>query len=162
MSKQKCGLTITFDIALFTPCTKYEANLDGLDFPINIPLSKDESRLLFGENATIADDYYQDLHFTQRDGLRDSIKQALSQNFELMDINTGTKMGVGYAPVGVMRDVVLHGTYPYAIALEVSDELSAADRLELTKKVVKVISNELSRFEVRTGASAFLSEVCEY
>lgn len=87
MSKQKCGLTITFDIALFTPCTKYEANLDGLDFPINIPLSKDESRLLFGENATIADDYYQDLHFTQRDGLRDSIKQALSQNFELMDIS---------------------------------------------------------------------------
>lgn len=162
MSKQKCGLTITFDIALFTPCTKYEANLDGLDFPINIPLSKDESRLLFGENATIADDYYQDLHFTQRDGLRDSIKQALSQNFELMDINTGTKMGARYAPVGVMRDVVLYGTYPYAIALEVSDELSAADRLELTKKVVKVIRNELSRFEVRTGASAFLSEVYEY
>lgn len=162
MSKQKCGLTMTFDIDLFTPCMKYEANLDRLDFPINIPLSKDESRLLFGENATIADDYYQDLHFTQRDGLRDSIKQALSQNFELMDINTGTKMGVGHAPVGVMRDVVLHGTYPYAIALEVSDKLSAADRLELTKKVVKVISNELSRFEVRTGASAFLSEVCEY
>ena len=162
MSKQKCGLTMTFDIDLFTPCTKYEANLDGLDFPINIPLLNEESKLLFGENAAIADGYYQDLHFTQRDGLRDSIKQALSQNFELMDINTGTKMGVGYAPVGVMRDVVLHGTYPYASALEVSDELSAADRLELTKKVVKVISNELSRFEVRTGASAFLSEVCEY
>lgn len=79
-----------------------------------------------------------------------------------MDINAGTKMGVGYALVGVMRDVVLHGTYPYTIALEVSDELSAADRLELTKKVVKVINNELSRFEVRTGASAFLSEVYEY
>lgn len=28
---------MTFDIDLFTPCTKYEANLDGLDFPINIP-----------------------------------------------------------------------------------------------------------------------------
>ena len=162
MSKQKCGLTMTFDIDLFTPCTKYEANLDGLDFPINIPLLNEESKSLFGENAAIADGYYQDLHFTQRDGLRDSIKQALSQNFELMDINTGTKMGVGYAPVGVMRDVVLHGTYPNAIALEVSDELSATDRLELTKKVVKVISNELSRFEVRTGASAFLSEVCEH
>ena len=162
MSKQKCGLTLTFDIDLFTPCTKYEANLDGLDFPINIPLLKDESKLLFGENAAVADDYYQDLHYTQKRGLYDSIKQALGQNFELMDIDTGSRMGVGYAPVGVMRDVVLHGTYPYAIALEVSDELSAADRLELTKKVVKVISNELSRFEVRTGASAFLSEVCEY
>lgn len=162
MSEKKYGLTMTFDIDLFTPCTKYEVNLDGLDFPINIPLLNEESKLLFGENAAIADGYYQDLHYTQRDGLRDSIKQALSQNFELMDINMGTKMGVGYAPVGVMRDVVLHGTYPYAIALEVSDELSAADRLELTKKVVKVINNELSRFEVRTGASAFLSEVCEY
>lgn len=162
MSKEKCGLTVTFDIDLFTPCTKYDANLDGLDFPVNIPLSKDESKLLFGENAAVADDYYQDLHYTQKSGLYDSIKQALGQNFELMDIDTGSKMGIGYAPVGVMRDVVLHGTYPYVIALEVSDELSAADRLELTKKVVKVISNELSRFEVRTGASAFLSEVCEY
>lgn len=162
MSKQKCGLTMTFDIDLFTPCTKYEANLDGLDFPINIPLLNEESKLLFGENAAIADGYYQDLHYIQRDGLYDSIKQALSQDFELVGINAGTKMGAGYAPVGVMRDVVLHGTYPYAIALEVSDELSAADRLELTKKVVKVISNELSRFEVRTGASAFLSEVCEH
>ena len=36
MSERKYGLTITFDIDLFTPCTKYEANLDGLDFPINI------------------------------------------------------------------------------------------------------------------------------
>lgn len=34
MSEQKYALTITFDIDLFTPCTKYEANLDGLDFPI--------------------------------------------------------------------------------------------------------------------------------
>lgn len=162
MSKEKCGLTVTFDIDLFTPCTKYEANLDGLDFPVNIPLLKDESKLLFGENAAIADGYYQDLHYTQKRGLYDSIKQALGQNFELMDIDTGSRIGIGYAPVGVMRDVALHGTYPYAIALEVSDELSAADRLELTKKVVKVISNELSRFEVRTGASAFLSEVCEH
>lgn len=110
----------------------------------------------------MADDYYQDLHFAQRNGLRDSIKQALSQNFELMNINTGTKMGVGYAPVGIMRDVVLHGTYPYEIVLEVSDELSTTDRLELTKKVVKVINAELSGFEARTGATAFLSEVYEY
>lgn len=70
-------MTLTFDIDLFTPCTKYEANLDGLDFPINIPLSKDESKLLFGENAAVADDYYQDLHYTQKRGLYDSIKQAL-------------------------------------------------------------------------------------
>lgn len=162
MSEKSCSLTITFDIALFTPCTKYEANLDGLDFPINIPLSKDESELLFGENATSADNYYQDLHFHQRNGLRDSIKQALSQNFELMDIDAGTKLGVGYAPVGVMRDLGLRGTYPYVVVLEVSDELSAVDRLELTKKVVHVINTELSGFEVRTGADALLSEVSYY
>ena len=162
MSEQKYGLTITFDIDLFTPCTKYEANLDGLDFPINIPLSKDESKLLFGKNAAIADDYYQALHFTQKSGLRDSIKQDLEQNFELMVINTGTKMGIGYVPVGVMRDFTLHGVYPYAIALEVSDELHNDDRLELIKMIIKIINTELSRFEVRTGATALLSEVCEY
>ncbi len=162
MSKEKCGLTLTFDIDLFTPCTKYEANLDGLDFPINIPLSKDESKLLFGENAAVADDYYQDLHYTQKSGLYDSIKQALGQNFELMDIDTSSRMGIGYAPVGVMRDVVLHGTYPYVITLEVSDEMSGADKLELIKKAFKVINTELSRFEVRTGSSAFLEDVCTY
>ena len=129
MSERKYGLTITFDIDLFTPCTKYEANLDGLDFPINIPLSNDESRLLFGKNAAMADDYYQALHYAQKSGLYDSIKQALEQNFELMGINTGTKMGIGYAPVGVMRDLTLHGVYPYAIALEVSDKLNNDDRL---------------------------------
>ena len=95
MSERKYGLTITFDIDLFTPCTKYEANLDGLDFPINIPLSNDESMLLFGKNAAMADDYYQALHYAQKSGLYDSIKQALEQNFELMGINTGTKMGNG-------------------------------------------------------------------
>lgn len=36
------------------------------------------------------------------------------------------------------------------------------DRLELIKMVIKVINAELSRFEVRTGATALLSEVCEY
>lgn len=162
MSKEKCGLTLTFDIDLFTPCTKYEANLDGLDFPINIPLSKDESKLLFGENAAVADDYYQDLHYTQKRGLYDSIKQALGQNFELMDIDTSSRMGIGYAPVGVMRDVALHGTYPYVVWLDVTSEPNNADRFESIKKVAKVINSELSRFEVRTGASAFLSEVCEY
>lgn len=40
VSKEKCDLTVTFDIDLFTLCTKYEANFDGLDFPVNIPLSK--------------------------------------------------------------------------------------------------------------------------
>ena len=162
MSKEKCGLTLTFDIDLFTPCTKYEANLDGLDFPINIPLSKDESKLLFGENAAVADDYYQDLHYTQKRGLYDSIKQALGQNFELMDIDTGSRMGIGYAPVGVMHNVVLRGTYKYVIWLEVPSELNNADRLELIKKTAKVINTELSRFEVRTGATALLSEVYEY
>lgn len=29
VSKEKCDLAVTFDIDLFTPCTKYEANLDG-------------------------------------------------------------------------------------------------------------------------------------
>lgn len=162
MSEKKCGLTTTFDIDLFTPCTKYEANLDGLDFPINIPLLNEESKLLFGENAAIADDYYQTLHYNQKSGLYDSIKQALGQNFELTDIDTSSRMGIGYAPVGVMRDVVLHGTYPYVITLEVSDEMSGADKLELIKKAVKVINTELSRFEVRTGATALLSEACEY
>lgn len=162
MSEKKYGLTVTFDIDLFTPCTKYEANLDGLDFPINIPLLNEESKLLFGENAAIADGYYQALHYDQKSGLYDSIKQALGQNFELMDIDTGSKMGIGYAPVGVMRNVTLHGTYPYVITLEVSDKMSGADKLELIKKAVKVINTELSRFEVRTGATALLSEVCEY
>lgn len=162
MSKEKCGLTLTFYIDLFTPCAKYEAKLDGLDFPINTPLSKDESKLLFGENAAVADDYYQDLHYTQKSGLYDSIKQALGQNFELVYIDTGSRMGIGYAPVGVMRDVALHGTYPYVIALEVSDKMSGADKLELIKKAVKVINTELSRFEVRTGSSAFLEDVCTY
>ena len=162
MSKEKCGLTLTFDIDLFTPCTKYEANLDGLDFPINIPLSKYEPELLFGENAVVADVYYQDLHYNQKSGLYDSIKRTLGQNFELMDIDSGSRMGIGYAPVGVMRDVVLHGTYPYVITLEVSDEMSGADKLELIKKAAKVINTELSGFEVRTGATALLSEVCEY
>lgn len=37
--------------------------VDGLDFPINIPLSKDESKLIFGKNAAMADDYYQALHY---------------------------------------------------------------------------------------------------
>ena len=162
MSKEKCGLTVTFDIDLFTPCTKYEANLDGLDFPVNIPLSKDESKLLFGENAVVADDYYQDLHYAQKSGLYDSIKRTLGQNFELTDIDTSSRMGIGYATVGVMCDVVLHGTYPYVITLEVSDEMSGADKLELIKKAVKVINTELSRFEVRTGSSAFLEDVCTY
>lgn len=162
MSERKYGLTITFDIDLFTPCTKYEANLDGLDFPINIPLSNDESRLLFGKNAAMADDYYQALHYAQKSGLYDSIKQALIQNFEWMSISAGTRMGIGYAPVGVMRDLTLHGVYSYAIALEVSGELNNDDRLELTKQVIKVINNELSGFEVRTDATALLSEVCEY
>lgn len=162
MSERKYGLTITFDIDLFTPCTKYEANLDGLDFPVNIPLLKDESRLLFGENAVVADDYYQDLHYTQKIGLYDSIKQALGQNFELIDIDSSSRMGIGYAPVGVMHDVALHGTYPYIITLEVSDEMSGADKLELIKMIIKIINAELSRFEVRTGATALLSEVCEY
>lgn len=80
-----------------------------------------------------------------------------------MGINTGTKMGIGYAPVGVMRDLTLHGVYPYAIALEgVSDKLNNDDRLELIKMTIKIINAELSRFEVRTGATALLSEVCEY
>lgn len=162
MSERKYGLTITFDIDLFTPCTQYEANLDGLDFPINIPLSEDESKLLFGKNAAIADDYYQDLHYNQRIGLDDSIKQALGQNFELTDIDTASRAGIGYAPVGVMRDVALRGTYKYIVWLEVPSELNNADRLELIKKTAKVINTELSRFEVRTGATALLSEVCEY
>ena len=68
MSKEKCGLTLTLDIELFTPCTKYEAKLDGLELPIKIPLSKDESKLRVGENAAVADDYYQDLHYTQKRG----------------------------------------------------------------------------------------------
>lgn len=79
-----------------------------------------------------------------------------------MSVNSGTKMGAGYAPVGVMRDLVLHGVYPYEITLEVSDELNNDDRLELIKMVIKVINAELSRFEVGTGATALLSEVCEY
>lgn len=162
MSKEKCGLTLTFDIDLFTPCTKYEANLDGLDFPINIPLSKDESKLLFGENAAVADDYYRDLHYTQKRGLYDSIKQALGQNFELMDIDTSSRMGIGYAPVGVTRDVALHGTYPYVIAVETPEELNAKDKHELLIRVCKTINDELSRFEVRTGSSAFLEDVCTY
>ena len=123
---------------------------------------EDESRLLFGKNAAMADDYYQALHYAQKSGLYDSIKQALIQNFEWMSISAGTRMGIGYMLVGVMRDLTLHGVYPYAIALEVSDGLNNADRLELTKQVVKVINNELSGFEVRTGATALLSEVCEY
>lgn len=162
MSRQKYGLTITFDIDLFTPCTKHEANLDGLDFPVNLPLLDEESKLLFGENAEIADGYYQALHYDQKSRLYDSIKQALGQNFGLMGINTGTKAGGGYALVGVMRDLTLHGVYPYEITLEVSDELNNDDRLELIKMVIKVINAELSRFEVRTGATALLSEVCEY
>lgn len=40
--------------------------------------------------------------------------------------------------------------------------MSGADKLELIKKAVKVINTELSRFEVRTGATALLSEVREY
>lgn len=118
--------------------------------------------MLFGKNAAMADDYYQALHYAQKSGLYDSIKQALIQNFEWMSISAGTRMGIGYMLVGVMRDLTLHGVYPYAIALEVSDGLNNADRLELTEQVVKVINNELSRFEVRTGATALLSEVCEY
>lgn len=162
MSEQKYGLTITFDIDLFTPCTKYEANLDGLDFPINIPLLNEESKLLFGENAAIADGYYQALHYDQKSGLYDSIKRTLGQNFELTDIDTSSRMGIGYAPVGVMRNVTLHGTYQYIVWLEISSELHKADGFELIEKVAKVINTELSRFEVRTGATALLSEVCEY
>jgi hypothetical protein len=162
MSEKKYGLTVTFDIDLFTPCTKYEANLDGLDFPINIPLLNEESKLLFGENAAIADGYYQALHYDQKSGLYDSIKQALGQNFELMDIDTGSRMGIGYTPVGVMRNVALHGTYQYIVWLEVPSELHKADGFELIKKVAKVVNTELSRFEIRTGATALLSEVRGY
>ena len=79
-----------------------------------------------------------------------------------MSIDAGTKMGTGYMPVGVMRDLTLHGVYPYAITLEVSDELNNDDRLELIKMIIKIINAELSEFEVRTGATALLSEVCEY
>lgn len=93
---------------------------------------------------------------------RKDVKQALSQDFELVGINAGTKMGAGYAPVGVMNDVALHGTYPYVVWLDVTNEPNNADRFESIKKVAKVINSELSRFEVRTGTSAFLSEVCEH
>lgn len=139
MSKEKCGLTLTFDIDLFTPCTKYEANLDGLDFPINLPLSKDESKLLFGENAAVADDYYQDLHYTQKRGLYDSIKQALGQNFELMDIDTSSRMGIGYAPVGVTRDYVREALIKLiseAVASSVLDGVEIGDVSELNVTIV--------------------------
>lgn len=156
------SLTVAFQVDLYTVCDRFTPNLRVLSHLGSSQISEDAFKLLFGENAVVADDYYQDLHYTQKSGLCDSIKQALGQNFELMDIDTSSRMGIGYAPVGVMRDVVLHGTYPYVIALEVSDKMSGADKLELIKKAVKVINTELSRFEVRTGSSAFLEDVCTY
>lgn len=110
----------------------------------------------------MANDYYRTLHEINHSCLYDSIKQALKQNFELLLINCNRGDEPVYKFADSMNNLVLCGKAPYVIALEVSDKMSGADKLELIKKAVKVINTELSRFEVRTGSSAFLEDVCTY
>lgn len=62
----------------------------------------------------------------------------------------------------VKNNLVLCGKAPYVIAVETPEELSAEDENELLIRVCKTINDELSRFEVHTGSSAFLEDVCTY
>lgn len=52
--------------------------------------------------------------------------------------------------------------YADVIAVETPEELNAEDKRELLIRVCKTINDELSRFEVHTGSSAFLEDVCTY
>lgn len=61
-----------------------------------------------------------------------------------------------------MNNLVLCGKAPYVIAVETPEELNAEDKRELLIRVCKTINDELSRFEVHTGSSAFLEDVCTY
>lgn len=110
----------------------------------------------------MANDYYRTLHEINHSCLYDSIRQALKQNFELLLINCNRGDEPVYKFADSMNNLVLCGKAPYVIAVETTEELSAEDKRELLIKVCKVINDELSRFEVHTGSSAFLEDVCTY
>lgn len=96
---------------------------------------------------------------TRYDVCRDTVK-VIAAGYDCVEVTS--RMYLNVTLDTKMNDVALHGTYPYVVWLDVTSEPNNADRFESIKKVAKVINSELSRFEVRTGASAFLSEVCEH
>lgn len=118
--------------------------------------------MLFGRNTAAANDYYRTLHEINHSCLYDSIRQDLKQNFELLLINCNRGDEPVYKFADSMNNLVLCGKAPYVIAVETPEELSAEDKRELLIRVYKTINDELSRFEVHTGSSAFLEDVCTY
>ena len=156
------SLTVTFQVDLYTVCNRYTPDLRVLSHIGHSQIDEDNFKLLFGRNTDAANDYYQTLHDVNRSCLYDSIKQALNQNFELLLINSNRGDEPVYKFADSMNNVVLCGKTPYIIAVETPEELNAEDKHELLIRVCKTINNELSRFEVRTGSSAFLEDVCTY
>lgn len=129
----KC-VTVTFFIEHYIPCNKFELDLEALNYSVSLPLSKDNFKLLFGENADAANERYRALYNVNQSGLYESLKQALRQNFKSADINTGKRNKPTYTLVDIMNNLVLYGEIPYTISVEVNNELNAADKVELMEK----------------------------
>ena len=156
------SLTVTFQVDLYTVCDRFTPDLRMLSHIGHSQIDEDDFKLLFGRNTDVANEHYQILHDANRSGLYDSIKQALKQNFDLLLINSNRGDEPVYKFADSMNNVVLCGKTPYIIAVETPDEFGDEDKHELLIRVCKTINNELSRFEVRTGSSAFLEDVCAY
>lgn len=156
------SLTVAFQVDLYTVCDRFTPDLRMLSHLGSSQISEDTFKLLFGRNTDVANDYYQTLHEINHSCLYDSIKQALKQNFELLLINCNRGDEPVYKFADSMNNLVLCGKAPYVIAVETPEELNAEDKHELLIRVCKTINDELSRFEVHTGSSAFLEDVCTY
>ncbi len=156
------SLTVAFQVDLYTVCDRFTPDLRMLSHIGHSQIDEDDFKLLFGRNTDVANDYYRTLHEINHSCLYDSIRQALKQNFELLLINCNRGDVPVYKFADSMNNLVLCGKAPYVIAVETPEELSAEDKHELLIRVCKTINDELSRFEVRTGSSAFLEDVCIY
>lgn len=155
-------MTVTFFIEHYVPCNEFEPDLDALNYPVSLPLSKDNFKLLFGKNADVANEHYRALYDVNQSGLYNSLRQALKRNFDVTCINAGVGNKPTYTLMGTMNNLVLYGEIPYLVSVEVHDELSANNKAELVKKICSAVNAELSRFEVRTGATTRLIDVSAY
>ena len=157
------SLTVAFQVDLYTVCdTLFTPDLRVLSHLGSSQISEDTFKLLFGRNSEVANEHYRVLHDVNRSCLYDSIRQALKQNFELLLINSNRGDEPVYKFADSMNNLVLCGKTPYIIAVETPEELNAEDKHELLIRVCKTVNDELSRFEVHTGSSAFLEDVCTY
>lgn len=156
------SLTVTFQVDLYTVCDRFTPDLRMLSHLGQSQINEDDFKLLFGRDAGVANNYYQTSHEVNHSCLYESIKQALKQNFELLLINGNRCDEPVYKFADSMNNLVLCGKAPYVIAVETPEELNAEDKRELLIRVCKTINDELSRFEVHTGSSAFLEDVCTY